>query len=252
MGLPIVCTDADGLSENVADAVTGFVVPRREPGALTSGLATLATDPDLRLRLGRAARERAERLFDLPRQLDGLESLYELALSLPASPASPASPDLEAPRAGASLEALEHELAGLERRRDALAKHVRGRRVAARVRSDTDRLLPEAATVLVVSRGDEELLRIGVREGRHFPQTRDGVYAGHHPADSTAAVEHLESLRHDGASHLVIPATSDWWLEHYAGFRQHLEERYVRLFSDPDSCVIYALHNALSAAGQAA
>jgi glycosyltransferase involved in cell wall biosynthesis len=246
MGLPIVCTDADGLAENVADGVTGFVVPRREPDALTSRLAALAADPDLRLRLGEAARERAEQLFDLPRQLDGLEALYELALRLPASP------DMEPPRAEASLEALEHELAGLERRRDALAKHVRGLQVAARVRSDTDRLLPDTATVLVVSRGDEELLRIGRREAQHFPQTPDGVYAGHHPADSTAAVDHLESLRRDGASHLVVPATSEWWLEHYAGFRQHLEERYVRVFADPDSCVIYALDNALSATGQAA
>jgi glycosyltransferase involved in cell wall biosynthesis len=246
MGLPIVCTDADGLSENVADGVTGFVVPRREPGALTSRLAALAADPDLRLRLGKAARERAERLFDLPRQLDGLESLYELALRLPASP------EVEPPRADAPLEALEHELAGLERRRDALAKHVRGRKVAARVRLDTDRLLPDEATVLIVSRGDEELLRLGRREARHFPQTSDGVYAGHHPADSTAAVEHLESLRRAGASHLVIPATSDWWLEHYAGFQQHLDERYVRVFADPDSCVIYALDTALSATGQAA
>lgn len=241
MGLPIVCTDADGLSENIADGVTGFVVPRREPGALTSRLAALVADPELRLRLGEAARERAARLFDLPRQLDGLESLYELALRLPTSP------EVEPPRADAPLEALEHELAGLERRRDALAKHVRGRQVAARVRSDTDRLLPDAATVLIVSRGDDELLRIGCRDARHFPQTSDGVYAGHHPADSTAAVEHLESLRRGGASHLVIPATSDWWLEHYAGFREHLEERYVQVFSDPDSCVIYALDNALSA-----
>jgi hypothetical protein len=120
------------------------------------------------------------------------------------------------------------------------------------VRSDTDRLLPDGATVLVVTRGDEDLLRIGRRDARHFPQTPDGVYAGHHPADSTAAVEHLESLRRDGASHLVIPATSDWWLEHYAGFRQHLEDRYVQLFADPDSCVIYALDNTLSATGQAA
>lgn len=246
MGLPIVCTDADGLAENVADGVTGFVVPRREPGALTSRLVELAADPELRLRLGKAARERAERLFDLPRQLDGLESLYELALRLPVSP------EVEPPRADASLEALEQELAGLERRRDALAKHVRGRRVAARMRSDTDRLLPDGATVLVVSRGDEDLLRIARGDARHFPQTPDGVYAGHHPADSTAAVEHLESLRREGASHLVIPATSDWWLEHYAGFRQHLEERYVQLFADPDSCVIYALDNTLSATGQAA
>ena len=29
----------------------------------------------------------------------------------------------------------------------------------------------------------------------HFPQTADGVYAGHYPATGEAAIAHLESLR---------------------------------------------------------
>ena len=31
MMLPVVCSDAGGLSENVVDGETGFVVPRRDP-----------------------------------------------------------------------------------------------------------------------------------------------------------------------------------------------------------------------------
>jgi colanic acid/amylovoran biosynthesis glycosyltransferase len=31
MGLPVVCSDADGLGENVVDGETGFVVTRATP-----------------------------------------------------------------------------------------------------------------------------------------------------------------------------------------------------------------------------
>ena len=47
--------------------------------------------------------------------------------------------------------------------------------------------IPRNATVLVVSRGDVELLRIGPRRALHFPQDEFGGYAGYHPQDSAAA-----------------------------------------------------------------
>ena len=43
-------------------------------------------------------------------------------------------------------------------------------------------MIPRNATVLVVSRGDEELLRIGPRRALHFPQDEFGRYAGYPPA----------------------------------------------------------------------
>ena len=43
-------------------------------------------------------------------------------------------------------------------------------------------------TVLVVSKGDPELLRLGTRRARHFPEADDGSWAGHHPADSGEAI----------------------------------------------------------------
>src|SRR5207249_3580544 len=84
-----------------------------------------------------------------------------------------------------------------------------------------DLLAPEAA-VLVISKGDEELLKLGGRRGWHFPQDASGVYAGHYPADSAAAIAHLEELRARRGQFLVVPATSQWWLDHYAEFHQHL------------------------------
>jgi hypothetical protein len=237
-GLPVVCTDADGLSENVAHRVSGIVVPRRDPEQLAAGLTELAREPELRALMGAAARERAANSFDLAGQLDALEAMYHDLLA----------PSQPRPAAIDSLEAMERELSALDARRDGLAKHVRAAQVTGRTREDIHRLLPSGATVLVVSRGDDRLVNLDDRSGWHFPQAGGGVYAGHHPADSASAIEHLEQLRQRGAEHLVIPATSGWWLEHYADFARHLDDRYEVVASDPDSCVIYALREPVRAA----
>ena len=41
-----------------------------------------------------------------------------------------------------------------------------------------------------------------------------------------------------GARVLLFPGTSLWWLDHYDGFRAHLDARYPRLWSDRQ-CVLY-------------
>jgi colanic acid/amylovoran biosynthesis glycosyltransferase len=76
MELPVVCTDADGLRENVADGETGFVVERRNPAGLAAKIETLARDPGLRQRMGEAGRRRVLARFQLPDQLDRLERFY--------------------------------------------------------------------------------------------------------------------------------------------------------------------------------
>lgn len=239
MGLPVVCTDADGLGENVADGVTGFVVGRRDAVALTTRLAQLATDPALRERMGAAAVRRAHERFGFDRQLGELETLYHAALALPAI--VPAGERHDAP---ALIETLERQLNALEVQRSALEKQLRARRVAHGTREFVAEALPAGATVLVVSRGDDELLALDGRVGWHFPQAEDGVYAGHHPHDADDAIRHLEELRARGATHLVIPATSAWWLDHYGDFRRHLEERCTPLAADPEACVAYDLTKA--------
>jgi colanic acid/amylovoran biosynthesis glycosyltransferase len=76
MKLPVVCSDAGGLPENVADGVTGFVVPRRNPKAMADKLELLAANPELRRRMGNAGRERVESCFWLEDQIDRFEKLY--------------------------------------------------------------------------------------------------------------------------------------------------------------------------------
>ena len=92
--------------------------------------------------------------------------------------------------------------------------------------------------MLVVSRGDEQFVRLEGRRGWHFPRHADGRWAGFHPADSQEAVEHLESLRSQGAQYLVFPQTAFWWLDYYGGLREQLEER-SRLLVISESCRIY-------------
>jgi hypothetical protein len=110
-----------------------------------------------------------------------------------------------------------------------------------RIRDVIHACVPEGATVVVVSRGDDALLKLDSRRGWHFPQNDDGVYAGHHPASSAYATRQLETLRRKGAQFLVFPNTAFWWLDHYAGFRRHLERRYRLEFREQDSCAIYDL-----------
>ena len=64
-----------------------------------------------------------------------------------------------------------------------------------RVNAMVTAIVPSSETVLVVSKGDESLLRLGSRRGWHFPRSPDGRYAGYYPADSADAIAQLEELR---------------------------------------------------------
>jgi GT2 family glycosyltransferase len=123
------------------------------------------------------------------------------------------------------------------------------RRLIERVRGAVEEQVPAGATVLVISRGDRELMRLGARRGEHFPQDEEGRYAGHHPADSEEAIAQLERMRERGAEYLLVPPTAAWWLEHYGAFAAHLRERYRRLGSEV--CEIYELAAEAPAPGDA-
>jgi len=104
--------------------------------------------------------------------------------------------------------------------------------------------LPHNATVIVASKGDADLLSLYGRDGWHFPQTENGVYGGHHPASSTAAIVHIERLRAKGAEYFLLPNTMFWWLDHYVGFRRYLETYYRVVVKREDACMIFGLQGA--------
>jgi colanic acid/amylovoran biosynthesis glycosyltransferase len=77
MGVPVVCTDADGLAENVENGTTGFVVPRRDPKALAEKLHEIASNDELRLAMGRRGCERVQKHFRLSDQINAFEKFYQ-------------------------------------------------------------------------------------------------------------------------------------------------------------------------------
>lgn len=107
-------------------------------------------------------------------------------------------------------------------------------------------VLPKGSTVLVVSRGDEQLLNLTGCTGWHLPQDEKGAYLGYYPTDSTEAIQWLEQLRAKGGDFLLLPETLNWWLEYYAQFRCHLENKYRRFNPKDDSCIIYDLRESES------
>jgi UDP-glucose:(heptosyl)LPS alpha-1,3-glucosyltransferase len=74
-GLPILATPVSGVSELVCDGVDGFLLDA-DAGAIALRLRELGADPQLRARLGAAAREAAQG-FDWNRMVERHHELYE-------------------------------------------------------------------------------------------------------------------------------------------------------------------------------
>lgn len=62
-GLPIAATAVGGIPEILEEGLTGLMVPPRNPDAMADAILRILTDPEMRLRLGAAARLRAESNF---------------------------------------------------------------------------------------------------------------------------------------------------------------------------------------------
>lgn len=76
--LPILAPAVGSISDIVENNRTGFLTSP-QPGAMASALSALATDVDLRERLGSAGRERAVALFSLERMLRDHTEIYNRA-----------------------------------------------------------------------------------------------------------------------------------------------------------------------------
>ena len=75
LGTPVVASAVGGLTEVVADGETGTLVAAREPQAFAGAIAALLDDPDLRERMGDAARARAA-TFTWERASNRLAAIY--------------------------------------------------------------------------------------------------------------------------------------------------------------------------------
>lgn len=76
-GLAMIVTDVGGNAEAVINEKTGFVVPPRNPKAISDAMLRLARDPALRRHLGAAARKRVEETFSIDQCVKAHAELYE-------------------------------------------------------------------------------------------------------------------------------------------------------------------------------
>jgi glycosyltransferase involved in cell wall biosynthesis/GT2 family glycosyltransferase len=111
----------------------------------------------------------------------------------------------------------------------------------AEIRAVVRETVPEHATVAVVSKGDNGLLELAGRRAWHFPQDETGEYTGYHPRSGPDVIAMLERVRSRGAAYFLLPGTSMWWLDHYAGLDAYLRSRYRVVMSQPSTCLLVSL-----------
>ena len=76
MGRPVIATRVGGLPEVVVDGVTGILVDKDDSEELASAISRLLKSPEEVIKMGRAARVRAEAMFNLEGHIATYESLY--------------------------------------------------------------------------------------------------------------------------------------------------------------------------------
>ena len=77
VGRPIVTTNSIGCKDVVDDGVNGFLVPIKDSAALADKLRILIEDKDLRIRMGKASREKAEKEFSLDNVVNRHIEIYD-------------------------------------------------------------------------------------------------------------------------------------------------------------------------------
>jgi colanic acid/amylovoran biosynthesis glycosyltransferase len=79
-GLPVISTIHAGIPELVVDGRSGYLVPEGDTRALAASIALLLGNRSMWRPMGQAGRNRIEEHFNLARQIDKLESIYDEVL----------------------------------------------------------------------------------------------------------------------------------------------------------------------------
>ena len=77
---PVLAHDIDGVRQLVSDGVEGFVLPLRDPSAYAAAISRLLHNPELRRKMGQAARRRAA-AFGWDRVAGLVEEFYRSVLT---------------------------------------------------------------------------------------------------------------------------------------------------------------------------
>jgi glycosyltransferase involved in cell wall biosynthesis len=85
-GNPVVASNVGGIAEAIRTGSEGILVEPGQVGPIADALQQLLVDSDKRIAMGRAAFDRAEKLFSVQAMADQYESLYQGETSLDAEP----------------------------------------------------------------------------------------------------------------------------------------------------------------------
>jgi 4-amino-4-deoxy-L-arabinose transferase-like glycosyltransferase len=88
-----------------------------------------------------------------------------------------------------------------------------------------------SALIVAATDGDPTVFYYAHRKGWHF--LGDGVYDGN-PLESAQIIANLEKLRGRGATHLVFYAGTQWWLDYYHEFAEHLAKTATLVERTPE------------------
>lgn len=80
-GVAAIGSRIGGIPEGILDGKTGYLTPERDTSALARQLDDLLSDPEMRRRMGAAARTLVEQQFDIHCQTEMLEDHYDRILS---------------------------------------------------------------------------------------------------------------------------------------------------------------------------
>jgi glycosyltransferase involved in cell wall biosynthesis len=76
LGIPSAASQKAGVLDLISDGETGLLVPPKNPSELAEAIKKLIENPRLRKQLGKAARKKAEEIFNAEYELDILEEYY--------------------------------------------------------------------------------------------------------------------------------------------------------------------------------
>jgi glycosyltransferase involved in cell wall biosynthesis len=73
---PVVASDADGFTEVIEDGVSGIIVPRRNTEAAAAALQKFIDNPQMKEKMGKAARERVCKLYEWDTNVKQMVEIY--------------------------------------------------------------------------------------------------------------------------------------------------------------------------------
>lgn len=77
IGRPVITSNSVGCKETVVDGYNGFLIQPKDVDALTEKLDLLLGDKDLRVKMGKASREYAEKYFDIEVVIERHLAIYD-------------------------------------------------------------------------------------------------------------------------------------------------------------------------------